>query len=79
MTSASGSSLLIELFHAFTKYKANNKVRFAWWAAEENGLVGSKHYCNTLEAAEVNKILAYLVSATRNPRSFNLPHIKIVG
>ncbi|KLU82222.1 leupeptin-inactivating enzyme 1 [Magnaporthiopsis poae ATCC 64411] len=57
---ASGSSLLIELFHAFTKYKAKNKVRFAWWAAEENGLVGSKHYCNTLEAAEINKILAYL-------------------
>ncbi|KAL8408560.1 hypothetical protein RB594_007118 [Gaeumannomyces avenae] len=66
---ASGSSLLIELFHALTKYRTKNKVRFAWWAAEENGLVGSKHYCNSLEAAEINKILAYLVSAIGNPHS----------
>ncbi|KAL8297750.1 hypothetical protein RB600_002665 [Gaeumannomyces tritici] len=57
---ASGSSILIELFHALTKYRTKNKVRFAWWAAEENGLVGSNHYCTSLEAAEINKILAYL-------------------
>ncbi|RYP11817.1 hypothetical protein DL765_007583 [Monosporascus sp. GIB2] len=56
----SGTSLILEVFHALTKYKTKNKVRFAWWAAEENGLVGSKYYCSTLTAAEANKILAYL-------------------
>jgi Zn-dependent M28 family amino/carboxypeptidase len=33
-------------------------VRFAWWGAEENGLIGSKYYCNNLEVSEINKILA---------------------
>ncbi|TLD15259.1 hypothetical protein PspLS_10695 [Pyricularia sp. CBS 133598] len=57
---ASGSSLLIELFHALTKYRTKNRVRFAWWGAEENGLLGSKYYCNNLSAPEINQILAYL-------------------
>lgn len=35
-------------------------MRFAWWGAEENGLVGSEYYCSTLPAPEINKILAYL-------------------
>lgn len=35
-------------------------MRFAWWGAEENGLLGSHHYCRTLPAREVNQILAYL-------------------
>ncbi|KAH8171556.1 peptidase family m28 domain-containing protein [Sarocladium implicatum] len=57
---ASGSTLLIELFHAVTKYRTKNRIRFAWWGAEENGLLGSKYYCSNLEAAEINQILAYL-------------------
>jgi Zn-dependent M28 family amino/carboxypeptidase len=28
--------------------KLNNKVRFAWWGAEELGLVGSDHYVQDL-------------------------------
>jgi len=28
--------------------KQKNKVRFAWWAAEEAGLLGSQHYTNEL-------------------------------
>ena len=28
------------------------KVMFAWWGAEEWGLVGSRHFVNTLSAGE---------------------------
>jgi len=56
----SGTSLLLELSRAVLKYKTKTKVRFAWWGAEENGLVGSKYYCSNLPVPEINKILAYL-------------------
>ncbi|KAI0390470.1 peptidase family M28 [Xylariaceae sp. FL0594] len=56
----SGTSLLLELSKAVLKYKTKTKVRFAWWGAEENGLVGSKYYCNSLTAAEINRILVYM-------------------
>ncbi|KAI1145320.1 peptidase family M28 [Nemania diffusa] len=56
----SGSALLLELSKAVLKYKTNTKVRFAWWGAEENGLIGSKYYCSNLPVSEVNRILAYL-------------------
>ena len=56
----SGTSLILEVFLALTKYHTKNKVRFAWWGAEENGLVGSAYYCSNLSTDEANKILAYL-------------------
>ncbi|KAI1126241.1 peptidase family M28 [Nemania abortiva] len=56
----SGSALLLELSKAVLKYKTNTKVRFAWWGAEENGLIGSKYYCSNLPVPEINRILAYL-------------------
>ncbi|KAG5804305.1 hypothetical protein H9Q74_011236 [Fusarium xylarioides] len=56
----SGSSLILELFLALSKYKTKNKIRFAWWGAEENGLLGSKHYTSTLPAKDVNDLLVYL-------------------
>ncbi|CAJ0554562.1 Ff.00g130750.m01.CDS01 [Fusarium sp. VM40] len=56
----SGSSLILELFLALSKYKTKNKIRFAWWGAEENGLLGSKHYTSTLAAKDVNNLLVYL-------------------
>ncbi|KAK4164048.1 putative aminopeptidase precursor [Cladorrhinum sp. PSN259] len=56
----SGTSLLLELFAAATKYRTKNKVRFAWWGAEENGLLGSKFYTQNLSVKEADKILAYL-------------------
>jgi len=43
--------------------KLNNKVRFAWWGAEEAGLIGSTYYVNDLVAndpAELDKIATYL-------------------
>ncbi|KAK1700060.1 hypothetical protein BDP55DRAFT_215446 [Colletotrichum godetiae] len=56
----SGTSLLLELFLALTKYATNNKIRFAWWGAEEKGLVGSRYYVNNLATEERANILAYL-------------------
>jgi Zn-dependent M28 family amino/carboxypeptidase len=52
--------LLLELSAAVLKYRTKTKVRFAWWGAEENGLLGSKYYCSSLSTAEANKVLAYL-------------------
>ena len=37
-------------------YKVRNKIRFAWWGAEENGLVGSTYYAHSLSQSEVDKI-----------------------
>nr|XP_036579865.1 peptidase family M28 [Colletotrichum truncatum]KAF6787545.1 peptidase family M28 [Colletotrichum truncatum] len=56
----SGTSLLLELFLALTKYRTKNKVRFAWWGAEENGLLGSKFYCSNLAPSDVDNLLVYL-------------------
>lgn len=41
----------------------NNKVRFAWWGAEENGLLGSEHYVYDLvdnDPDALAKIATYL-------------------
>lgn len=56
----SGSTLILENMKALGKYRVKNKVRFAWWGAEENGLLGSKYYTQHLNASEINNILAYL-------------------
>ncbi|MBY7782183.1 M20/M25/M40 family metallo-hydrolase [Vibrio fluvialis] len=37
------------------KVPVKNRVRFAWWAAEEAGLVGSEYYTNELFAPLYNK------------------------
>jgi Zn-dependent M28 family amino/carboxypeptidase len=55
-----GSSALMEIMTALRVYKGfKNKVRFAWWAAEESGLVGSLHYTSTLTSEEADKIRFY--------------------
>ena len=56
----SGSSLVMEVKTALEKFSVKNKVRFAWWGAEENGLLGSKAYVASLNASARNDILAYL-------------------
>lgn len=60
MHPGSGTSLLLELFLALTKYRTKNKMRFAWWGAEENGLLGSKFYCANLPPSDVDDLLVYL-------------------
>jgi Zn-dependent M28 family amino/carboxypeptidase len=45
---------------AKTHRKVGNQVRFAFWSAEEAGLLGSNHYVEQLAAAERDKIALYL-------------------
>lgn len=56
----SGSTLVLEIARALRRFNVKNKVRFAWWGAEENGLLGSKYYTQHLNATEANNILVYL-------------------
>jgi len=56
----SGSAALLEAAEQMAKVKPRNKVRFAWWGAEESGLVGSTFYVNNLSAEERAKIALYL-------------------
>lgn len=60
----SGSATILEVAAQLAKQKhLRNKVRFAWWGAEELGLVGSEHYVKDLKAkhpADLKKIATYL-------------------
>ena len=56
----SGSAALLEIAEQYAKVKPLNKVRFAWWGAEEAGLVGSTAYVNGLSQAERDRITLYL-------------------
>lgn len=56
----SGTSALMEIMTSFRLYKGfPNKVRFAWWGAEESGLVGSLYYTSQLSEEEADKIRFY--------------------
>ncbi|HWU08329.1 MAG TPA: M20/M25/M40 family metallo-hydrolase [Streptomyces sp.] len=59
---ASGSAGLLEvaLELAESDRKPANKVRFAWWSAEEYGLLGSEAYVAKLSEAQRAKIALYL-------------------
>ncbi|RPA75258.1 leupeptin-inactivating enzyme 1 precursor [Ascobolus immersus RN42] len=56
----SGSALVLALAKAASFYRPNLKLRFHWWGAEENGLLGSEAYVASLSPAEKKKIRAYL-------------------
>ena len=56
----SGSAALLEVAEQMAKIKPRNMVRFAWWGAEESGLVGSTYYVNNLSSEEQAKIALYL-------------------
>jgi Zn-dependent M28 family amino/carboxypeptidase len=56
----SGSAAILEVALQMQKVKPRNKVRFAWWGAEESGLVGSDYYVNNLSDEERGKIALYL-------------------
>ncbi|MGA4840242.1 M28 family metallopeptidase [Streptomyces sp. G45] len=58
----SGSAAVLEtaLAVAREQYKPTKHLRFAWWGAEELGMVGSRNYVSTLPAAERTKIKGYL-------------------
>lgn len=56
----SGSAALLETAIQMKKTKPNNTVRFAWWGAEEEGLLGSEHYVAELSDEEAADIALYL-------------------
>ena len=56
----SGSAAILETAIQMAKVKPRNKLRFAWWGAEEAGLVGSRAYVAGLSADEIAKIALYL-------------------
>jgi Zn-dependent M28 family amino/carboxypeptidase len=56
----SGSSALLETALMMANLNPPNTVRFAWWAAEEQGLVGSTDYVEGLSQAERDRIALYM-------------------
>jgi len=56
----SGSAAILEVATQMAKVKPRNKVRFAWWGAEEASLVGSTYYVGNLSDVERSQITLYL-------------------
>lgn len=56
----SGSLSLLEIATHLVNYKVNNCVRFAWWAGEEEGLLGSDYYVSQLSEDENLKIRLFM-------------------
>lgn len=56
----SGSASILEVALSFKDSQPRNKVRFAWFSAEELGLIGSTKYVESLSEAEKHKIALYL-------------------
>jgi Zn-dependent M28 family amino/carboxypeptidase len=58
----SGSSALLEIATEMAKLKTKPRqmVQFAFWGAEENGLLGSQHYVDSLSDVNLRKIKANL-------------------
>jgi Zn-dependent M28 family amino/carboxypeptidase len=56
----SGSAAVLETAVQMARVVPRNQVRFAWWGAEEFGLVGSDHYVYSLSDEERGVIALYL-------------------
>ncbi len=56
----SGSAAILETALNMAKLKPENTLRFAWWGAEESGLIGSQAYVDGLSQAERDRIALYL-------------------
>ncbi len=56
----SGSAAILEVAEEMADVEPANKVRFAWWGAEELGLVGSTEYVEGLSPAQRRRIALYL-------------------
>ncbi|NRQ39365.1 M28 family peptidase [Nonomuraea sp. NN258] len=56
----SGSAALLSVAETLGKVPTKNRLRFAWWGAEESGLVGSEFYVGALSETELAKIKLYL-------------------
>ncbi len=56
----SGSAALLETALLMANLNPENTLRFAWWAGEEQGLVGSADYVDGLSQAELDRIALYM-------------------
>ena len=56
----SGSAALLEVAEQLGKLHPQNTLRFAWWGAEEAGLIGSTQYVDSLSDDELARIALYL-------------------
>lgn len=56
----SGSIALLEIAQQLTRFRTANAVRFSWWAAEEQGLLGATAWVAAQTQAELDKIRLYL-------------------
>ena len=56
----SGTAGILETALSMANAPTRNRLRFAFWGAEELGLLGSEHYVAGLPAAEKAKIKLYL-------------------
>jgi Zn-dependent M28 family amino/carboxypeptidase len=56
----SGTSGILEVAIQLAKYNVKNSVRFGWWSGEEEGLLGSTFYVESLSEEELAKIRVYL-------------------
>ncbi len=69
LDNASGSGAVLEIALQMSRVKPLNKVRFAWWGAEEEGITGSAFYIDHLSRPDLEHIAFYLdadVIATPN-------------
>jgi Zn-dependent M28 family amino/carboxypeptidase len=68
----SGTTALLEVSRqiGLNEYTPQNKIRFAWWGAEENGLIGSYYYLDNLSASDVRNIAIYLNADCIASRNF---------
>ncbi|MGH3325572.1 MAG: M28 family peptidase, partial [Streptomyces sp.] len=58
--SGSAGILEVALAVAAADLKPGKHLRFAWWGAEERGMVGSRHYVDSLPGGELDQIGTYL-------------------
>jgi Zn-dependent M28 family amino/carboxypeptidase len=56
----SGSAAILEVARQMADVQPANKMRFAWWGAEELGLIGSTEYVESLSRGARNRIALYL-------------------
>ncbi|MCP9961758.1 M28 family metallopeptidase [Streptomyces somaliensis] len=58
----SGSAAVLETALAVSRagYQPTKHLRFAWWGAEELGIIGSKHYVANLPSTERAKLSGYM-------------------
>ncbi len=56
----SGSAALLEVAEQLSRHRPENTLRFAWWGAEEDGLLGSTAYVEGLSPDELGRIALYM-------------------